>query len=71
MLVLAMRVQVRMRVGDLAMLVAMGVDEVGPQQQLAIGEDLLRRAVGGNASLLQHDDPLRNVFDDLESGGWQ
>ena len=47
MLVLAMRVQVRMRMGNLAVLVAMGVDEVGAQKQVAIREYVGSRTAGG------------------------
>ena len=46
-LMLAVGMYVRMGVNDVAVLVTVGVDQVGAQQQFAIGEDLLRRAAGG------------------------
>jgi len=49
----AVRVQMRMGIGNLSILVAMGVDEVGTQQQLSVGEDFLRRPGGGSAARLQ------------------
>src|ERR1017187_6250291 len=61
-----MRVQVRMRMGNLAVLVAMGVDEVGAQKQVAIREDFVGRAAGGDTSLLKDEHAVGNVLNDLE-----
>src|SRR5664279_5094169 len=63
---LAVRVQVRMRVGHGSMGMAMGMDEIGTQQQLAVGKNVVGRTAGGNASLLKHKDAVGDVLDDLE-----
>jgi hypothetical protein len=71
MRMLAMGVQMRMRVGHGSMGMAMGVNQVGAQQQVAIREYVVGRAAGSNASLLEHEDAVGDVLYDLElmSGG--
>jgi len=68
-LMLAVRVHMRMGVNDVSVLVAVGVDEVGAQQQFAVGENLLRRTHGGDASLLEDEYAVGYVFDDFELMG--
>ena len=65
-LVLDVGVVMRVRVDHVAVPVAVGVDQVGAQEQFPVREDLRGRPVGGGASLFQNDDALGDVFDDFE-----
>src|SRR6516162_8323155 len=56
----------RMRMNDVAVPMPVGVDEVYPQKQLTISQQLTRRAVGGDGSLLHDHRAVGNVFDDLQ-----
>jgi hypothetical protein len=51
-LVLTVGMQVRVRVDHVAVLVAVGVDQISTQEKFAIGQDLRWRSVGDGASLL-------------------
>src|ERR1035438_522613 len=45
---------------------AMGVNQVGAQQQITVGEYVASQTVGGNASLLQDKHAVGNVLNNLK-----
>ena len=66
---LAVRVHVRMGVNHVAVFVAMGVDEVGPKEQLPVRKDLRGSSGRRCSSLLQNHRAFRDVFDNLKLMG--
>ena len=61
-----MSVRVRMGMHDATMGMTMGVNEICPQQQVSVGENLLRRAFGNHGACLEYVNAIRNVFDNLQ-----
>ena len=56
----------RVRVHHVAVAVAMGVNEVGAQQQVGIRQNLARRAVGDDAPLVEDYNAVGDVFHDFD-----
>ena len=69
MFVLAVGVEVRMRMDHVAVFVTVGVDEVGVQQQLPVRKDVLGRPCGDGGTLFQHEHLISDVLNDLELVG--
>ena len=59
----------RMRVDYPIVGVPVGVDQIGSQQQLMIGQDLRRRAGRFHSSILQHENAVSDIVDDLQLMG--
>ena len=66
MLVLAMRVQMRVRVLHVAVAVPVSMHEVCPQQETGIRQDLARRTIRSDTPLIKHYDAVGDVFDDFD-----
>jgi hypothetical protein len=64
---MAFRVIVRVRVLDYPVLVKMFVDQVGPDQKVAVGENRCRRAIGHHLALFAQDHhPVGDERDDVK-----
>ena len=44
----------------------MGVNEVCPQKQVSVGENLRWSPFGNHGACLQHENAIRDIFDDLQ-----